>query len=379
MTPDDLDPQSFAARDAARHKAVGDLQKMLQDTVASTDRSGKQMQKEVVEVASSPGQLTKLEYVQYRLYELEKKQRKEFISDWLHWQIEAVTGDPKWSAKTVNKAECTQILIDAGIPTIPIVALVDPSGSDDEAIRTVEGLDAFLTNADLPLFAKPNQLLGSFGAFRIDDYVDREVSINRTEKMSIESLFDEAMGGIEYLLAPFIENHQSVAEFSDALATIRTMNFVKNGDVTLVACAFKIPAGDNIADNFWRDGNLLADVDVESGTIRRAVSGVGPYQVEHQVHPQTQAPLIGYQIPFWSEVLELNKRTAELFSTVQYQSLDIAVTPAGPVVVEVNSGGSFSLPQLASGRGFLTKQNRAFFESCGVNFRKLENEFLKAS
>ncbi|MEK9755293.1 MAG: hypothetical protein VW338_19050 [Rhodospirillaceae bacterium] len=34
--------------------------------------------------------------------------------------------------------------------------------------------------------------------------------------------------------------------------------------------------------------------------------------------------------------------------------MDIAVTPEGPVLVEINSGGSFELIQLASGPGLLT-------------------------
>jgi hypothetical protein len=378
MPTDDLDPNSFAGRDSATQKSSGDLQKMLQDIMAVSDRSGKQLQKEVTEVASSVGQLTKLEYAQYRMYELDKKQRREFISDWLHWQIDSVTGDSDWGPRTVNKAECTSVLNEAAIPTIPVTALVDPSQpAGGGAITSASELEELLASAELPLFAKPNQLLGSFGAFRIDSFSNGVATINGSDSMTSDELLS-AMGGISYLLAPVMRNHPDIADFAEALATIRTVNFVKNGEVQLVASVFKIPVAGNIADNFWRDGNLLADIDPESGRIRRAITGVGPYQTEHQVHPETQAQLVGFQTPGWPEVLELNRRTAEVFGALRYQTLDIAVTPDGPIVVEVNSGGSFSLPQLASGQGFLTKQNRSFFEKCGVNFRSLENAMLKA-
>ena len=33
--------------------------------------------------------------------------------------------------------------------------------------------------------------------------------------------------------------------------------------------------------------------------------------------------------------------------------MDVAILADGPTVIEVNTGGAFNLPQLASGRGFL--------------------------
>lgn len=56
------------------------------------------------------------------------------------------------------------------------------------------------------------------------------------------------------------------------------------------------------------------------------------------------------------------------FAPIRYQSTDIAITDAGPVVVELNYGGGFDLPQYASGRGLLTPEVRAFFESFGYDF-----------
>ena len=53
---------------------------------------------------------------------------------------------------------------------------------------------------------------------------------------------------------------------------------------------------------------------------------------------------------------------ARAYAPVRYQSLDIALTPDGPCIIEINSGGSFMLAQIASGRGFLTPSVRAFFQ-----------------
>ena len=49
--------------------------------------------------------------------------------------------------------------------------------------------------------------------------------------------------------------------------------------------------------------------------------------------------------------------------------MDVAITPDGPSLIEINSGGAFDLPQLASGRGLLTDEVQAFFAACGVRLR----------
>ena len=47
--------------------------------------------------------------------------------------------------------------------------------------------------------------------------------------------------------------------------------------------------------------------------------------------------------------------------------MDIAITADGPVLIEINTGGGFDLPQLASGEGFLSDEVANFFRACGFN------------
>jgi hypothetical protein len=132
----------------------------------------------------------------------------------------------------------------------------------------------------------------------------------------------------------------------------------------------KIPGPSSIADNYWRPGNIIADIDLETGEIRRAVTGKGIDLKELQVHPATSEPIVGKVLPFWKELRAVNEVCARLYAPVRFNSLDIALTANGPVVVEVNNGGGFDLPQLASGQGFLTPENHEFFASCGWKFKR---------
>lgn len=369
-----LHPKSLAARDHSQQQTTGDIAERFARAARDSGRSPAQMIKEVKQAANWPGRMTQLDYLNARLYEMDKSQRKEFISDWLHWPIHEFCKDDEWSEKTVDKWQCTEVLADAGIPTIPIVAVVDRSDLDygnTPRITNAAQMAAFLAAAELPLFAKPNRLLGSFGALRIEDLDGDDVIVNSGERVSVENLISELMSDVPYVLQQVVANHSTVREFAEGLATLRTVNLVSDGKVRLDRCVFKIPAAGNIADNAWRSGNLVANVDPHTGTIDRVVQGSGPEMVAFTHHPDTKTALVGMQLPWWDEVLALNTRTAELFGAISYQSQDIAITDEGPIVVEVNSGSSFELPQVVSGKGFLTYENRKFFESCGVNFRKL--------
>jgi hypothetical protein len=64
--------------------------------------------------------------------------------------------------------------------------------------------------------------------------------------------------------------------------------------------------------------------------------------------------------PHWRELPEIKEACARLFAPVCYQSLDMATTQVGPLLVEDNTGGGFDLRQLASRSGFLSKDVRKF-------------------
>ena len=83
------------------------------------------------------------------------------------------------------------------------------------------------------------------------------------------------------------------------------------------------------------------------------------------MHPLTGAPLVGETLPMWDRVLDLARACAPIFISIRYQSMDIAINPAGPLLIEINTGGSFTLAQFASGHGFLTDVVCEFFRECG--------------
>ncbi|HKM61760.1 MAG TPA: sugar-transfer associated ATP-grasp domain-containing protein, partial [Acidisphaera sp.] len=115
----------------------------------------------------------------------------------------------------------------------------------------------------------------------------------------------------------------------------------------------KIATGDNPADNFWRAGNMLGAIDLCSGVITRTVSGTGADITVNASHPDTQAPIVGTQIPDWDQATALVRVAAQALPGIRTQSWDVALTDSGPVLLEVNYGGDLNLAQLAHGAGVL--------------------------
>lgn len=354
----------------------GSVASLLRAAQARSGRSPLSMVSEHWRLQRRPGRLTLQEYFTYNLYDdsrYDAAAKERFLSERIHWPITDLCSDITWRATTEDKWLSYRLLGQFGIATPETVAVIDRSQrafAADRRIADATALRAFLGSARFPIFAKPNLSLGSFGAFVIEGYEDGRLRLDGGRVATAEAVLDEMVGGTCYLLQTALRNHATIASYASAVATVRTMNLVLTDRVATPFTLMKIPVGANIADNFWRAGNLLANLDPQSGTILRVVHGKGPAMEELQQHPVTGQPLVGTTLPHWQELRRVNEACARLFAPVGYQSLDIALTDAGPVVVEINSGGSFLLPQLASGQGFLTDEIRCFFESRGWRPKK---------
>ena len=106
--------------------------------------------------------------------------------------------------------------------------------------------------------------------------------------------------------------------------------------------------------------NLLALV--EDGKVSRVINRA---REEGTEHPDSARSLL-IELPDYQKAGELAFRCAPYFSATRLQAYDIALTNAGPTIVEINVGGDFDLPQLASRRGFRSGRFKEFLESRGT-------------
>lgn len=368
--------QTLYEKQAAKLKYTDDLSTLFRFAAKQHGKQPLTIVKEFLKLSLGTGKLTIYDYFLYRLYDDTKhtqEAKARFISEKLHWPITFKCCDMDWRAITEDKWISYNFLDRFGIKTPKTIAVIDQSPrsfASDPKITSPMSLKAFLKETDsYPIFAKPNLGMWSAGAFVITDIDDTHVCLDQSEPLTFEALFQEIIGDRTYLLQTFIENHPMIRAFSKYVATIRTINLIGPDSVITPFTVMKIPSPTNIADNYWRKGNLIADVDPESGVFRHVIRGKGIQTEDIEVHPDTGERLVDLALPDWDQVRRVNDMCARIFAPVRYQSLDIALTSDGPVVVEINTGGSFELPQLASGIGLLTDEVCNFFESCGWKFR----------
>jgi hypothetical protein len=128
--------------------------------------------------------------------------------------------------------------------------------------------------------------------------------------------------------------------------------------IRILFAAWKINLGENVADNYWREGNLLAELDETPGNIVCCMTGLGSRFRLVDRHPKTGERLIGFHGPCYREALDLVLHACKLFPGIPIQAWDVAITDRGPIPLEINVVGSLFIPQLIKQRGLLTHDFR---------------------
>lgn len=330
---------------------------------------------EIFSLSRGVGKLTPQDYYYYRLYDdalYDMAAKRRFLSERTHFGIIKRCCDVRWWAMADDKLAANSLLRAHGAPIPELQAVFDPGFRKiaGRALRDARELAGFLRQeARYPLFAKQVGGVASFGAWALDghDAHTGEMILAGGARLGLDDFVEQITGaeGDGYLFETRLGPHRDLLTIcGDRVSTVRMVVILPESGPELLHAVWKVPVGANIADNFWRQGNMLAAVDTASGRITRVIQGTGPDLVEVDVHPDTGKLLRGAVLPDWDRLTRLCLNCAGIFPKLRYQSWDIALCPEGPVIVEVNTGSAFLLPQLATGQGFLDERFRAFLEAC---------------
>jgi Sugar-transfer associated ATP-grasp len=147
-----------------------------------------------------------------------------------------------------------------------------------------------------------------------------------------------------FLFQERLHSHPALVELSgtSTLQTVRIVSLVdRAGTPRIVFAGQKVVTGDSAADNLHdgKTGNAVAEIDATTGRlVRVAAPAPGAWRlVDLEAHPRTHVPFAGYQLPFWPETLDLLERAALAFLPLRTIGWDVALTPAGPVLIEGNA------------------------------------------
>ena len=248
-----------------------------------------------------------------------------------------------------------------GLPILPTLAIFHEQvgRTSTRLLRGDSELRTFLrSSAHYPMFGKPIVGQQSIGSASLESYeAARDCVMTTAGRItSLDNFvsYVKSHGASGYQFQARVSPHAAVREIcGERLATVRLLTIVNDGKPELLRACWKIPAGPHVADNFWRPGNLLAQLDLESGRVLRVIRGTGTAHEEITHHPDSGARIVGMGIPKWNEVRQLALDGSELLEALPLVGWDIAPVDSGAVLVEANVTPDFRLHQMADRRGML--------------------------
>lgn len=360
--------------DAISAKTRTNLTESLAAAARASARNPLSIALDFYKLRKQRGKLRFYEYLMYGLYDRARwtdDQRSRFISAHIHWPTVKRCNDPGWWAVTEDKWLSMSILDAHDVPQPQNLAVFDRGARSYPDLPKLTGADAlkeFLTDCtDFPLFAKALDGMWSAGALRLSGCTDSHVLVDGRGALSFAELADEVFGDQGYLVQRCVTPHRFFDGITDAVATVRCLNLVGSDGLSVPFTLLKLPMGGNVADNFWRPGNLVCNLDPETGEVLTLVANRNGHLHRLDALPDNGRRLLGEYLPHWDALRAVNEKVALMHGQNRFGSTDIALTDAGPVVVEVNNGCAFELIQIATGQGLLTDEMLAFFDDCGVD------------
>jgi len=360
------------ALDVARPKQAGTLVDVMRQMAAEAGTGFGGLLRDFARLAMGPGRLGLDEYVALRLFDAKRyaaTDKKAFVG---------LTASRKiWTQANfrfdllgiaANKIASSALFAAYGFPTIPILALYsDRAGKGAERMLAgAEALRTFLRDqSHYPLFGKPLGGTQSLGSASFDgfDSGKGELIAYGGRRVPLDGFVSEVGTHYAdgYLFQRRVSPHREIrALCGERLSTVRVLTIVRAGVPKILRACWKIPAGDNAADNFWRAGNILAQLDLDSGRVLSAVRGAGLAFSELTHHPESGVAIVGATVPNWAQVKETALGAAKVLPDLALIGWDVAPVDGGALLVECNQAPDFILPQMADARGILDEEFKAF-------------------
>ncbi len=194
--------------------------------------------------------------------------------------------------------------------------------------------DFLSQNGDL--IAKP--LEGSSGVgiehFTRPHWVGREAAF-------LQELNQKGIGILEERV---VQHPEMMRMCPTSVNTVRIATLLGDKKQGVVYAFLRIGNG-KIMDNV-DCGGMAARVDLESGKLLTV--GADKAGNTYENHPMTGTPIIGFQVPYFQEALDMCNAAALKVPQMRFIAWDVAITQNGPCFIEGNSFPSHAVPQFAA-------------------------------
>jgi len=292
----------------------------------------------------SPSEILELD-----LLDVSKSRRDidEFISKEDMVRLQRSFNPVELTNQTENKLDFERLCAEAGLPSARTVATVETrsrlsaslNGEELAGGDVISTLAARLRPGRYVIKPRDGALGRGVRVFSCGDSAPGDTGKELKEHLDRHGDFDS------WLVQPKLTNHEDVTRISPspALQTVRLVTYVdENRDVRILLAGWRLADEKAEFDNFSGTGknNVFCVIDPADGIMQkffmksRHPFGFGLHQVER--HPVTGQSLGGLQPPMWDDIVKLGKKAALAFLPSRCLGWDIAMTSAGPLLIEAN-------------------------------------------
>ena len=179
----------------------------------------------------------------------------------------------------------------------------------------------------------------------------RGIEVRATQDFTPATLVERLKATGNDFVEAFVTQHRELMRLSPSgLNTVRIITQLDKDDrVDIIGTRLRITI-DSPVDNMAA-GNIAAPIDPATGRV----TGPGVYsditKADEYAHPVTGAEIVGFQVPFWAETLEMCRAAALVDKRNRSIGWDVAITDEGPELIEGNHDWCKLLWQLPVKRG----------------------------
>lgn len=242
---------------------------------------------------------------------------------------------------------------------LTVIAAARTAGNSVPHAYSTRELEEILAPGEY--FIKPSNGSHGVGAFSLVVGVSGLKWAGRNG--SFEDFFQYCVAALKHaralIVQPKLSNHHEIRNFTRAkgLSTIRVVTVRKSGNIVVIGACMRIIVGESEVDNFSHGagGNLVAAVDVDNGqlvTARGSRSRHWPEMMHVNEHPSSGTPIVGLTLPHWPQMIELVKKAHNSIASLHTVGWDVAITDAGPVIVEANWRYDIDILQVGYMKGY---------------------------
>ena len=135
------------------------------------------------------------------------------------------------------------------------------------------------------------------------------------------------------MVESYIQNCDEIKAFNPtSLNTLRIVTIHSNNVFNVVCACLRIGAKGLDVDNVSR-GGAAASIDINTGRINSVFVTNAYREIEGSQGGRNE---IGFQIPYWTETLDMLRNASRLVPDIHIVGWDVAITPNGPVIIEGN-------------------------------------------